>query len=299
MAWVPASLPERPDAVFVVTGGSAGLGYFAAEQVAATGATVVVTGRTDERVQRAAASIRGLVPDARVVPVALDLTDPGSVRAGAERIGALGRLDGLALNAGSTVAPRERRETPDGHEWTFATNVLGHVALTAHLWPVLTATPGARIVGLGSLATVVAKLDPLDLQSAQRYAPFRAYAQSKHAMHGFVLELDRRVRAAGPDVAALLAHPGYAVESLSPDRPGITHPGRFERLPFAQGKRRGAAPTVRALLDPDARGGMFFGPRWRTRGRPVLTEPVHDSATPAFGRLLWERLSAWTAVPPV
>lgn len=299
--------PRHDGETFVVTGGTAGLGYFTAERLARTGARVVLTARDPRRAERALASIRAHVPDADVRAVALDLVDPASVADAAATLTDLGRIDALVLNAGTTTPPPERVLTDDGVELTLATNVVGHAALVAHLWPVLLATArsrerprAVRVVGLGSLATRVVPFrplslslaDPRDLAGPGRYRPFPTYALSKHAVHAWITELARR--SAGTGVQALLAHPGYAVDALSPVRPGIVQPGPFERVPGAQGKHDGARPTLRAVLDPHLPTGTFVGPRWVTRGAPVLATPVTSSASPVAGARVWTALAAVT-----
>ena len=296
--------PDRSGSTFVVTGGTGGLGYFTAERLAATGARVVLTARDVDRGVRAIDSIRWHVPRSRVEAVSLDLTDPASVRSAAreiEEIAGPGGLEALVLNAGSTTPPRERTLTATGLEVTVATNVVGHAALTGHLWPSLTTsdrTRPARVVGLGSLATRIVAFDTDALVADHAYRPFRTYGLSKHAVHAFVLELARRIAAAdagtGTGVQALLAHPGYAVDALSPVRPGIVVPGRFERLPFAQGKHEGARPTLRAVLDTALPNGAFVGPRFTTWGAPVPTTPVASSASREAGAAVWELLDRWT-----
>lgn len=297
------SPPRRDGETHVVTGGTAGLGYFTAERLASTGAHVVITARDANRADRALASIRAHVPGAEVSAVALDLADPDSVARGAAELGALGRIDALVLNAGTTTPPRERTLTPDGVELTLATNLVGHALLLARLWPTLLATVRrtprpVRVVGLGSLATRVVSYDPAALAAPDdlagpdgRYRPFAQYALSKHAVHAWTTELARRSAAAGTGVQALLAHPGYAVDALSPERPGIVVPGRFERLPFAQGKHDGARPTLRAVLDPALGNGTSVGPRWLTSGPPVPVDAVHSSSSPEAGAAVWAALA--------
>jgi hypothetical protein len=65
----------------------------------------------------------------------------------------------------------------------------------------------------------------------------------------------------------------------------------------AQGKNRGAASIVRAVLDPTVVGGEYVGPEFLTRGRPVLQEPVVSSASPEFGAYLWAQSELWTGAP--
>ncbi len=136
------------------------------------------------------------------------------------------------------------------------------------------------------------RLDPSDLLSERRYSPFRAYAFSKHAVHGFAFELDRRLRAAGDSRRSLLAHPGFAVTGLAERRPGVTDQARWRRVSeivlfsvVGQGKDDGAWSTVRAVIDPDAESGTFFGPsRMLLTGIPAPLAPVTSSASPGVRR---------------
>jgi NAD(P)-dependent dehydrogenase (short-subunit alcohol dehydrogenase family) len=302
VTYSPGALPDQTSRTFVITGGNAGLGYFTAEQLASTGAHVVLAARNSERADAAVRSLRALVPGASVDTIPLDLTSLASVRAAGARLADYGRIDGLVLNAGITSGSRRRELTGDGFETTFQSNYLGHFALTALAWPALARTAGSRVVGLGSIATSLVRLAPDDLQTAGRYDFFRAYGLSKHAIHGFILELDRRARLAGAPVSAVLAHPGFALDGLSTFRPGVMEPTVVEKLrdralfAGAQGKNRGAAPIVRALLDPEVVGGEFVGPEFLVKGRPVLQQPVASSVSPEFGGLLWAMSEDWSGV---
>jgi len=296
MTWNPSELPGQYGRVFVITGGNAGLGYFAAEQLAATGARIVLASRSSERADAAIASIRERVPSADLGFLELDLSSLESATAVGEQLAGWERLDGLVLNAGMTSGSRTRTTTGDGWETTFATNYLGHFALAAGASSALLRTEGSRVVGLGSMATRLVKVDVRDLQSEDSYNFFRAYAFSKHAIHGFIFELDRRLRAADARTSAILAHPGFALDSLSLPRPGIVEQSAAARLLAfgAQGKNRGAAPVVRALLDPQAAGGDFYGPRYQLKGFPEKVVPVASSASAEFGAQLWRRSEMWT-----
>jgi hypothetical protein len=148
------------------------------------------------------------------------------------------------------------------------------------------------------------RLDPDDVLSERRYAPFRAYAFSKHLVQGFGIELDRRLRAAGSERLSLLAHPGFAVSGLAPLRTGISEQSRARRTleivlfsAVGQGKDAGAWPSVRAATDPDAVGGTFYGPSFATlRGLPAPLAPVASSAAPEFGARLWSLAEELTGV---
>jgi NAD(P)-dependent dehydrogenase (short-subunit alcohol dehydrogenase family) len=294
-------LPSQAGRTIVVTGGSTGIGYWACEQLAAAGARLVIAARYAPKAQEAIASIRSRVPGADVTYVPFDLTSLASIRQTADAIAGLGGVDVLVNNAGLVFPPPTRRTTDDGLELLVGGNFVGHFALTALLFPVLR----DRVVGLGSLSTAMVKLDVDDLMSTRRYRPFRAYAFSKHAVHGFALELDRRLRAAGSSKKSLLAHPGYAVNELAEKRPGVISNSRgWQRLggllsaPVGQGKDHGAWPVVRAAIDPAAESGEFYGPgaMFGMRGTPVMQAPVASSADPAFGAKLWALAEEWSDV---
>lgn len=300
-AWDPHDVPSQAGRTVVVTGGNAGIGYFTAEQLARAGARVLLASRSRDRAETAAASIRERVADAVVEFVELDLTSLASVDRAAARIRSLGPIDALVNNAGLVISPRTRMLTDDGLELLVGGNFFGHFALTAQVLDAL--TPDGRVVGLGSMSTRMVRLDPSDLLSVRRYSPFRAYAFSKHLVQGFGLELDRRLRAAGSQRRSLLAHPGFAVTALAEPRPGITDQGAARRIAekalftfVAQGKDAGAWPTVRAVTDPEAESGTFFGPARMLTGVPVPLAPVASSASPVFGAQLWSMAERLTGI---
>jgi len=283
----------------LVTGGNAGIGYFAAEQLASAGAEVVIGSRDPEKAEAALASIRSQVSGAKVRHVRIDLADLASLEAVDT-----GELDAVVCNAGVALDHPPRRETADGHELMFGTNHLGHFALVARLMPVL--APAARIVTTGSFAAKSASLDFADLQSERDYQPKRAYERSKLAQMLFALELDRRLRAAGSPRLSVLAHPGGALDSLTPSRPRVhtRTAGQWLRGRPAgvllQGKDAGARPAVRAVLGPDVTGGQLWGPRvFGLRGRPRLEPLWANLADNAAATRVWAESVTLTGVDPL
>ncbi|MFH7598964.1 SDR family NAD(P)-dependent oxidoreductase [Streptomyces racemochromogenes] len=302
--WNVHRLPRAEGKTFLVTGGNAGIGYFVAEQLAGTGATVVLGCRDAAKAGAAIAAIGSRVPGAAVRYVPLDLADPSSLKASVEALG-LDRLDAVVHNAGVALDHPPRRETRDGHELMFATNHLGHFALTHHLAPLLAAAPGSRVVTTGSFAAKSERLDLDDLQSRHDYRPKRAYARSKLAQMLFALELDRRLRAVGSTTRSVLVHPGGALDSLTPSRPPVhvrTPGARLGHLPLrlvVQGKDAAAWPAVRGVLDPDVRGGRMLAPRaFGLRGVP-RTEPLWSHlADTATAARLWSASRDLTGTDP-
>ncbi|MFE3849801.1 SDR family oxidoreductase [Streptomyces griseorubiginosus] len=100
--------------VAVVTGASSGIGAATARRLAAGGASVALLGRREERL-KALADELGRTAAGRLLPVAVDLTDPDAVaRAAATVTGTLGTVDLVVANAGAMLgAPFERAATDE------------------------------------------------------------------------------------------------------------------------------------------------------------------------------------------
>src|SRR5271154_5516434 len=134
--------------------------------------------------------------------------------------------------------------TVDGFELQFATNHLGHFALTGLLLDRLRATPGARVVTVSSTAHKFGHINFDDLQSEHSYRRWRAYGQSKLANLLFMFELDRRLQASDADVLSVAAHPGYSATNLQ----FAATPSRIERLGSGVVKPRVAQRAQRGGL---------------------------------------------------
>jgi len=278
--------PRGPRTV-VVTGASSGLGYFAAEQLAGAGHRVVLATRDAARAAAAERSIRRHVRDADLGHVHLDLADLDSVRAAADELGRLepGGVDAIVNNAG-VVGSSTLQRTRQGTELQIGTNHLGHFAWTARTLPLLEARSG-RVVHLGSIAHRWARLDRADPLGVGRYSSYRQYGRSKLAVMLFGFELAERLADAGSTVSSVVAHPGFSLDLLAPERPDIaasrpepawTRPA--QRL-YAQGKDVGAEPPVHAAVGSDVRSGQYWGPAgWMQLRGPaavVRAEPrAHD-----------------------
>jgi NAD(P)-dependent dehydrogenase (short-subunit alcohol dehydrogenase family) len=188
----------------VVTGGASGIGAETARALAAAGAEVTLAVRRVEAGEQVAADITARTgnPAVRVAP--LELSDRSSVAAftAAWR----GPLHILVNNAGVMALP-ELRRTPEGWEYQFATNHLGHFALALGLHEALAAADGARVVVVSSNGHVQASVDFDDLHFERRpYDALTAYGQSKIANVLFTVEAARRWAADGITANAL--HPG-------------------------------------------------------------------------------------------
>lgn len=299
--WDPEALPDLAGRRYLVTGSTAGLGFFSSLQLAAAGAHVVMTGRNPRHLAAARAAVLRQVADADVETLLLDTSNLGSVRAAAATVRGRAGLHGLLLNAGMVHPPRRRRETADGHELVFATNALGHYALGGELLPALAAARG-RMVWVGSIATSLRPYDPVEPELENGYTASRAYVQSKIVTTALGFEADRRLRAATVPVASLVAHPGYSIGGRTRGIVGVNEPSRAKRFvdnlqaPLTQSKEHGAWPLVRALVDPDAEGGQFWGPARLVSGPPHLARPARITRDRDLGDRLWHYCEFATGV---
>jgi NAD(P)-dependent dehydrogenase (short-subunit alcohol dehydrogenase family) len=190
----------------IVTGGYSGLGTETTKALAGAGAHVVVPARRRATAQENLAGVDGVEIDE------LDLGDLDSVHGFASRFLASGRPIDILINNAAIMAAPETRVGP-GWEAQFATNHLGHFALTNLLWPALAADGGARVVALSSTGH---KLSPIrfdDLQfERDPYDKWQAYGQAKTANSLFAVQLDALGQDAG--VRAFAAHPGGIMTPL-------------------------------------------------------------------------------------
>lgn len=181
----------------IVTGGHSGLGLETTRALTAAGAQVIVGARNPKAARAATRDLPDVTVDA------LDLADLASVDLFAKRILASGHhIDMLVNNAGIMACP-EMRVGP-GWEAQFATNHLGHFALTNLIWPLLEG--GARIVSVSSAGHHNSPIRWDDVQFMRGYDKWLAYGQAKTANALFAVHLDRLGRERG--IRAFSLHPG-------------------------------------------------------------------------------------------
>ncbi|MEV4754731.1 SDR family oxidoreductase [Micromonospora sp. NPDC049559] len=251
----------NPTTIALVTGANKGIGREIAGQLAALGMTVLLGARDPGLGAVAAEELRATGGDVR--PVALDVTDPATVRAAATYVEeTFGRLDVLVNNAGITGATAATRGTDAGRQTpsradldvvrrVFETNVFGVITVTNALLPLLLRSAAPRVVnvssGVGSLGELTDPTSPLAAIPAGI-----AYPTSKTALNAVTVQYAREFRDA--PIRFNAADPGYCATDLN---------GHTGYRTAAQG----AAVSVRlATLGPDGPTGGFFddeGPvRW-------------------------------------
>ena len=186
--------------IAIVTGGNTGIGLETTKTLAAAGAIVIVPARDIEKAKK---NLQGI---ANVELEAMDLMDPNSIGAFAEKFLASGRpLHLLINNAGIMWAPLRRDSR--GIESQLATNYLAQFQLTARLWPALKKANGARVINVSSQGHQFAPFNFDDPNFLNReYETLQAYGQSKTAVNLFALELDNLAKPF--NVRAYSLHPG-------------------------------------------------------------------------------------------
>jgi NAD(P)-dependent dehydrogenase (short-subunit alcohol dehydrogenase family) len=196
------------EATILVTGATDGLGRRVAQELAAKGATVLLHGRSPERLEATLEELRSQTGSEKVNSYLADLFSLAAVRHLAERIfSEHDRLDVLVNNAG-LISP-ERGESEEGYELTFAVNYLSHFLLTRLLLPLLKDSAPARIVNVASAGQ--SPVDFSNLMLERGYDAMKAYSQSKLAQVMFTFELAEHLRDTGVTVNAL--HPASLMDT--------------------------------------------------------------------------------------
>ncbi len=234
------------EATVLVTGATDGLGRLVALKLAERGATVLLHGRSRERCKAVLEEVRRQTGAEGSRYYLADLSSLATVRGLAEQIlSEHGRLDVLVNNAG--VIARERKETEDGVELTFAVNYLAHFLLTNLLMPLLRSSSPTRIVNVASAGQ--STVDFHDVMLERGYDAMRAYTQSKLAQVMFTLELAERFQGTGLTANAL--HPATLMDT----KMVLETFGRA-----SSSVREGAEATVRLAVSPELEGttGCYF-----------------------------------------
>jgi NAD(P)-dependent dehydrogenase (short-subunit alcohol dehydrogenase family) len=285
MKWTAQDIPQQDGRAFVITGANSGIGLEAARALGAAGAHVVVACRDTSKGEHAVAELDGDFDVRR-----LDLADLSSVHAFADALEC--DVDVLINNAGVMAVPRAK--TADGFELQLGTNHLGHFALTG----LLLARIRDRVVTISSQAHRTGRIYFGDLQSERHYQRWIAYGQSKLANLLFMMELQRRLDAAGSPLRSVAAHPGYSATNLQFHTQSIQDQlmSVANKL-IAQSAAMGALPTLYAAT-ADVPGAAYIGPDglFEQRGHPKLVDMSGAAKNADNARRLWELSEELTGV---
>jgi NAD(P)-dependent dehydrogenase (short-subunit alcohol dehydrogenase family) len=233
----------------LITGATNGLGKALARELVERGSTVLLHGRSQERIDAAIAEIGQTTAGDGIIPYLADLSSLAAVRRLVEQVTSRhDNLDALVNNAG--VGLKERAESDDGYELTFAVNYLAPYLLTRLLLPVLRKSAPARIVNVASIGQAPVNFD--DVMLTANYDMSLAYSQSKLALIAFTFELAERLRIEGESaVTANALHPA----TLMPTKLVLETVGHT-----VDSLEQGVAATLRLVIDPqlDSVSGLYF-----------------------------------------
>ncbi|MDP9793684.1 NAD(P)-dependent dehydrogenase (short-subunit alcohol dehydrogenase family) [Catenuloplanes nepalensis] len=263
------TVPSLAGKTVVVTGASDGMGLHLATRLAGAGAELVLPVRNRRKGDAALAAIRERHPRAAVSLRDLDLSSLESVAALGATLRDEGRPIHVLINNAGVMHPPTHLTTADGFELQFGTNHLAHVALVAHLMPLLR-LGRARVTSQLSIAARSGEINWDDLNWDREYDEQRAYRQSKIAFGLFGLELQRRSQAGGWGITSNISHPGLAATNLLAARPEVGRSSdqvavrlirAMSRVGLTGTPETAMLPALYAAVSPDGKPGRFYGPQ--------------------------------------
>ncbi len=194
--------------IAAVTGGTGAIGKAICRQLAEKGCSVVLCTRDESKSQQAVRELKKSTDNPRIDYELVDLSRLESIKKLRNRW--TGGLDILINNAGTT--PKTRRETSEGIELQFATNVLGYYWMIQEFKDVLIKSAPSRIVNVASYWAGGLDLDDLEFE----HRPYRngaAYRQSKQADRMLTVAFAERLKK--HNVTVNSCHPGDVNSTLS------------------------------------------------------------------------------------
>ncbi|MEZ4401928.1 MAG: SDR family oxidoreductase [Kofleriaceae bacterium] len=208
----------------VVTGGGRGIGAAIAHRLAADGARVVVTGRTQADLDAIAAATGGLA-------VACDLADRGSTDRLVATLAGLGRVDILVNNAG--IAESAPLADTDDAMWDriVEVNATAPFRLTRALVPAMVAAGWGRVVTIASNAGLTG------------YGYTAAYCAAKHAVVGMTRALAVDLGKTGVTINAVC--PGWVATRMADEA--------VARIAAKTGRNAAAATAALTSMSPQRR----------------------------------------------
>jgi NAD(P)-dependent dehydrogenase (short-subunit alcohol dehydrogenase family) len=276
--------PPLAGTAAIVTGGGSGIGLACAAALARDGSSVLITGRTEERLRTGAAEIEAVAADGAVVrwQVADAKSEPDMAAAVATACEVTGGLDFAIANAGrGGLGPLVA--TPI-EEWEdiLATNLTGTFLIVKHAGAAIARSGGGSIVAISSIAAAV----------THRF--MGPYCVSKTAIDVLVREAADELGGAGVRVNSV--RPGVVLTDLMvPVKDDETVFGSYtDNMPLGRaGEVEDVAPLVRFLLGPES--------SWVTGTSISVDGGHHLRRGPDFGHIARALYgdAACDGVPPI
>jgi 3-oxoacyl-[acyl-carrier protein] reductase len=172
--------------VAVVTGGTRGIGLAIARSLADDGASVVVSGRDPDRLERAAKELEALGTSALAVPADAAKREDAErlVEAAKERFG---RIDVLVNNAGITRDQLLVRMKDDDWDQVMDTNLRGVFLMTRAVGKVMMRQKSGRMINISSTAGAMGNAGQVNYSAAKAGVIGLSRAAARELAHWNIL----------------------------------------------------------------------------------------------------------------
>jgi NAD(P)-dependent dehydrogenase (short-subunit alcohol dehydrogenase family) len=264
----------------LITGSTDGLGKQTALALAREGATVLLHGRNQQRLEATLREIQDATGNRHLETYLADLADLSAVRNLAECVQTQHpQLDMLINNAGvgsGKLLGGRRELSRDGYELRFAVNYLAPFLLTHLLLPSLRHSPPARIIHVGSVGQLPIDFD--NIMFERRYNGYDAYRRSKLALVMFTIDLANLLK--GEYVTVNCVHPASLMNTKMVR----------ETIPFTQSTVEEGLRSVMYLATSPALDnvtGQYFDQQQEARAHPQ----AYDMAARSRLRQISEQLT--------
>ena len=275
--------------IALVTGATNGIGKVTALELARIGYHVLMTSRDTVKGQKVLEEIRAQTGSNALELYVGDLSKMDDVRRIALEVRAKHtKLDVLVNNAGGVF--KERQNTADGFEHTFAFNHLAYFLLTSLLTDTLKAAANARVISVSSSANNLGRMRWDDLEFKTGYNGSAAYAQSKLMNVLFANALARRLKES--DVTSNSLHPGVVRSGFGKTLTGIEGFILSVVSLFSVSPERGAETSLYLATSSEVANvtGAYFAAQKIARANPIAYD---ESAQDRLWTLSEKMVSRW------
>ena len=270
---------NQEEKIFLITGGTSGVGKAAALGLAQKGAKIVIISREHKAAENVLQEIARRTGNNRGEYLIADLSLQSSVKNVAtefkrkyENLHVLVNCMGAIFN--------EEKMTLEGIERTFAVNYMSHFWLTTELLDVIKASGASRILTVTGNPSFLknAKLDFDDLQCVKNFSPLKATQNAMYARLFFAFELAKRLE--GTSVSSNAFNPGVIKSNLTANSPWYL---KLLALLFKFSEKEICDVTTYLSTSEDVQGisGKFF-----QHNRKIVG--LEDTFNAQIGEALWE-----------
>ncbi|CZR66671.1 related to light induced alcohol dehydrogenase Bli-4 [Phialocephala subalpina] len=244
--WTEADMKDQYGRVFLVTGGTAGIGYETAKMIYHLNGTIYITSRSESSASKATEPIKSSSPHpSQTIPsgrgtisyVQLNLSDLSTIKGSAEEfLRREKRLDVIIHNAGVMLPADPEEKTEQGYHLQLGINVLAPFLLQHFLTPLLLSTASlpdtrsfsTRVIWVSSSGHRASPVpdgvswDDLDLLQASKTGlkkEVERYGQSKAMGVMLAYEFARRYHEHGKGILSFSLHPGALKTGLQDNLP--------------------------------------------------------------------------------